>query len=468
MQCDLRKPLPFSDDTQGYLRFVSAMPAPVALESGRPASDQGRFSIYTADPVETLKVGIGHAKGTSSSVSLAELTGQIKCLHQKYFNLGEQSEHPNKLPFNGGLAGFIGYPTLVGHTDMQIVSAYIGVYLWAIVVDHVAQSSWLVAHPLCPAETWNTLSLALADKAPNTLAAEVPATFALGRAFEAQMSLNEYGQAFDSIDNYIHSGDVYQVNLTQKFSAPCTGSALSAYLTLRQTSPGPYNAFIDLGSEALLCLSPERFLLCQDGKLETKPIKGTRQRLSDSEADRAQQQALLSSAKDRSENLMIVDLLRNDLGQVSNIGSVKVAELFALKTFSNVHHLVSTISAQLAPGLDGMDALNACFPGGSITGAPKLRAMEIIQELEVSQRGPYCGSVLYWDAAGRLDSNIAIRTLRWIAGASSQESDQIECWAGGGIVADSTKQEEYAECFHKVQNLLDVLSLTLGQDIVTT
>lgn len=341
---------------------------------------------------------------------------------------------------------------------MELSSAYLGVYLWAIIVDHVAEASWLVFHPSCSAIVQQAISSALKGDQPISRDKSHPQALCLSASFSAHMDVKTYSQSHDSIEEYINSGDVYQVNLTQKFSAPCSGSPLAGYLTLRRTSPGPFNAFIDLGNEALLCLSPERFLLSDQGGLETKPIKGTRKRLADPAADKLQREALVVSEKDRAENLMIVDLLRNDMGKVSRTGSVEVTELFALKTFSNVHHLVTTITAKLADGLDAMDALSACFPGGSITGAPKLRAMEIIEELEVSERGPYCGSVLYWDSAGRLDSNIAIRTLRWLAGAADNEPDHIECWAGGGIVADSDWEDEYAECFHKVQNLLDALS----------
>lgn len=455
MQSELMLELPFSDDTEGYLRFVCAMPAAVAFESGRPGSKEGRYSIYAAAPAEVLKIGERTEQG---AIAFTELVSKIRGLHQKYFKPNEESESHNGLPFQGGLAGFIAYPKLKNRGEMQVLSAYIGVYLWAIVVDHVAETTALLMHPACAEDVRASLCTALAQLTPPKQFDKLEEELVLHHSFKPHMSVNTYAQAFDSIEQYIHAGDVYQVNLTQKFSAPCRGSALSGYLTLRRASPGPFNAFIDLGSEALLCLSPERFLLVAGGRLETKPIKGTRKRLADPAADKLQIEALLSSEKDKAENLMIVDLLRNDMGKVSKTGSVKVTELFALKTFSNVHHLVTTITAELAANLDAIDALSACFPGGSITGAPKLRAMEIIEEVEASARGPYCGSVFYWDSAGRLDSNIAIRSLRWVKGIYEQESDGIECWAGGGIVADSTCEDEYAECFHKVQNLLDALS----------
>ncbi len=463
MQSDLIVELPFSDDTQGYLNYVCAMPAAVALESGSPGSEDARYSIYAAAPVEVLKIGGHGALATMREISFQDLVSKIKGLHKKYFRSGEAHVLDNRLPFQGGLAGFIAYPKLEQRDSFQVTSAYIGVYLWAIVVDHLAKTAALVLHPTCAEDVRTSLRSALAHGMPLNQAENTADELVLQSSFNPHTSVNTYAQAFDSIEQYIHAGDVYQVNLTQKFSASCSGSALAGYLTLRETSPGPFNAFIDLGSEALLCLSPERFLRVADGCLETKPIKGTRKRLSDPAADKLQVEALRSSEKDKAENLMIVDLLRNDMGKVSETGSVRVTELFALKTFSNVHHLVTTIIAQLTADLDAMDALSACFPGGSITGAPKLRAMEIIEEVETSERGPYCGSVFYWDSAGRLDSNIAIRSLRWVKRTPEQAFDRIECWAGGGIVADSTCEDEYAECFHKVQNLLDALSRSTRQ-----
>jgi len=462
MQSDFLVELPFNGDTEKYLRFVASMPGSLALESGSPGPADGRFSIYAAAPVEVIKVGSAAKADIPAEQSLDGLISNIRHLHDKYFKAGEQLKPISPLPFHGAIAGFIAYPSLNNRDEMRVATAYMGVYLWAIVVDHELGRSWLAIHPKCSLDTQQTLKKTLAEGLLTQTHQLQPQPLLLSKPFSALTDVSNYAQSFDSIKNYIANGDVYQVNLTQKFSAPCSGSALSGYLTLRKASPGPFNAFIDLGDEALLSLSPERLLLASQGRLETKPIKGTRKRLASPSADLLQQEALVASEKDRAENLMIVDLLRNDLGRVSKTGSVQVTELFALKSFSNVHHLVTTIESELAPEIDSLGALSACFPGGSITGAPKLRAMEIIKELELSERGPYCGSVVYWDSAGRLDSNIAIRTLRWIAAGSSTEPDTIECWAGGGVVADSVCDEEYAECFDKVQNLLDALSTGLA------
>ncbi len=459
MQSDLTIGLPFIEDSGVYLQLIAGLPSPIALESGPSVAADSRYSIFAAQPVESIAIGSVDPESATSHMDLGDLVIKIRRLHQKYFKSSEAIAKLPTLPFRGAVAGFLGYPQLNGRNELSIGSGFVGVYLWAIIVDQLDKTSRLAFHPSVSEETRLQLAALIGNglEGRTGTAVELP-SLSITEQFNPQTNLEKYTQSFDSIEEYIHSGDAYQVNLTQKFTAPCSGSPLSAYQLLRAISPGPFNAYLDFGHEALLCLSPERFLWSAAGSLETKPIKGTRLRLKDPAADHRQKMALLKSEKDRAENLMIVDLLRNDLGKVSEIGTVQVTELFELRTFSNVHHLVTTITAKLAHAMDAMDAFGACFPGGSITGAPKLRAMEIIEELEVSHRGPYCGSVFYWDSAGQMDSNIAIRTLRWKRGTQESPNDSIECWAGGGIVADSSCDEEYAECFHKIQNLLDALS----------
>ena len=219
---------------------------------------------------------------------------------------------------------------------------------------------------------------------------------------------------------------------------------------MRNATQAPFSAYMNWQSGALLSLSPERFLSLRDNTVLTQPIKGTRPRSEDSNTDAQLASALVESEKDRAENLMIVDLLRNDLGRVCKTGSVKANQLFALQSFSNVHHMVSSISGELAQGLGAFELLASCFPGGSITGAPKLRAMEIIEQLEQASRRAYCGSVFYLSANGNMDSSITIRTLLW-------QQDHILCWAGGGIVADSECDAEYDECFDKINIIIKTL-----------
>jgi para-aminobenzoate synthetase component 1 len=266
----------------------------------------------------------------------------------------------------------------------------------------------------------------------------------------ANMSRREYVAAFERIQHYIREGDCYQVNLAQRFAAPCRGNAWTLYQTLRQANPAPFSAFINGPQARILSSSPERFLRVLDGRVETKPIKGTRPRSADPLEDRRQEEALRHSEKDRAENLMIVDLLRNDIGKHCQPGSVRVPKLFDVESYATVHHLVSTVTGTLAPGHDAISLLRDSFPGGSITGAPKIRSMEIIEELEPNRRGVYCGAIGYLGFDGNMDTNIAIRTLVHSAG-------QVCFAAGGGIVTDSDAAEEYQESLDKAAALLRVL-----------
>jgi para-aminobenzoate synthetase component 1 len=259
-----------------------------------------------------------------------------------------------------------------------------------------------------------------------------------------------YATAFTRIKHYLKEGDSYQVNLTQRFVSPCQGDPWIAYRVLRRINAAPFSAYLNMPEVQVLSSSPERFLKVTEGRVETKPIKGTRPRKADPGEDQAQIAALAGSAKDRAENVMIVDLLRNDISRSCLEGSVRVPELFAVESYATVHHLVSTVTGELAPDQHALDLLRSCFPGGSITGAPKIRSMEIIEELEPHRRGIYCGAIGYIGFDGNMDTNIAIRTL-------VHNHGNIRFWVGGGIVNDSVLDEEYQECFDKAAALLQLL-----------
>jgi para-aminobenzoate synthetase component 1 len=250
--------------------------------------------------------------------------------------------------------------------------------------------------------------------------------------------------------SYLKEGDCYQVNLAQRFVANCQGDPWTAYQTLRVLNAAPFSGYLNLPEVQILSSSPERFLKLTDGIVESKPIKGTRPRKQNDAEDQQQIQQLINSTKDRAENLMIVDLLRNDISKTCKKGSVKVPEIFAIESYATVHHLVSTVTGVLADNQSALDLLKSCFPGGSITGAPKIRAMEIIEELEPNRRGIYCGTIGYMGFNGNMDSNIAIRTL-------VHSNNTIRFWAGGGIVNDSVVEEEYQETFDKAAAILDLL-----------
>jgi para-aminobenzoate synthetase component 1 len=274
--------------------------------------------------------------------------------------------------------------------------------------------------------------------------------FILGGAFRAEQGREEYLHSLGRIKDYLSAGDCYQVNLAQRFSAHFKGDPLTAWLALQEAHPAPHSCYFDAGDSQIFGVSPERFLSIRDRQVVTEPIKGSRPRGATTQEDQAFGDELLSNPKDRAENLMIVDLLRNDLGACCEPGSVNADPLFQLRRFSNVQHLVSTVTGTLRRDLSPLDALLGAFPGGSITGAPKKRAMEIIAELEPVPRGAYCGSFFWMDNKGNLDSNILIRTLQ-------TEGNKLYCHGGGGIVFDSVPEAEYEESCFKVAKLMGAL-----------
>jgi para-aminobenzoate synthetase component 1 len=313
------------------------------------------------------------------------------------------------------------------------------------VVDHARRRSRLVAQdPAHLDEVFGRLIRALSGPPP------AAGVFRVMAPLRSNLSREDYLVALERIRGYLYAGDCYQVNFAQRFAVPAQGDAWQAYKGLRRMNPAPFGAYLATPDCRILCSSPERFLRVRGDRVETKPIKGTRPRGGDPAEDRVLAESLRRSPKDRAENLMIVDLLRNDLGKVCAIGSVHVPTLFEVETYPRVHHLVSTVRGRLAGGRNAVDLLRACFPGGSITGAPKLRAMEIIEELEPHRRGVYCGAIGYLGYDGAMDTNIAIRTLVHSAGV-------VRLWAGGGIVADSDPDAEYRETYDKAAPLLELL-----------
>ncbi|WP_234918727.1 aminodeoxychorismate synthase component I [Aeromonas veronii] len=423
------------------------------LESAGPLGVDNGFDIITADPlatletrgeVTTLRVGANISKHHEDPLALLAHTQQQL--------LGELELCATHLPFIGGALGLFGYDLgrrferlpVQAAADIAVPDMAVGIYDWAL-LRNVATGDWQLVHWGDKAGLANRLAWLEQQQAK-----PAPA-FALLGAWQSNMSRAEYGEKFARIQAYLAAGDCYQINLTQRFSAPYQGDEWQAYCLLATANKAPFSAFIRLPESALLSLSPERFLLLDGRHIETKPIKGTRPRHPDPATDRQVARELAQADKDRSENLMIVDLLRNDIGRVSRPGSVSVPHLFAVESFPAVHHLVSTIHGELDARWQGVDLLRACFPGGSITGAPKIRAMEIIEELEPQRRNAYCGSIGYLSQHGRMDTSICIRTL--IA-----EAGRLHCWAGGGIIADSDADSEYQETYDKVARILPPLS----------
>ena len=264
---------------------------------------------------------------------------------------------------------------------------------------------------------------------------------------EAGWTKARFEAAVGRIREWIAAGDIYQVNLAQGFELSVEGGSLfPLYERLRAASPAPMAAWMSLAGREVLSSSPETFLRMSGGGIEARPIKGTRPRFHDAAADRQSAYELQTSPKEISELVMITDLLRNDLGKVSEFGSVAVEEMLQLETLEQVHHLVSTVRGTMRPDVDAIDALASCFPGGSITGAPKKRAMEIISELEGEARGLYCGAIGYFGYHGESQFNIAIRTM-------VREGGRLKFHAGAGIVADSDPEKEYEETLHKAEGI---------------
>jgi para-aminobenzoate synthetase component I len=447
-------PIPYRPNSADLFETIADEPWSVFLDSGRPRSTAGRIDILTARPFATLVTRGGmteirrSGKTTLGDATLSP-TDPFELLRQALAADGK----PSPLPFAGGAIGYISYDLarrverlpVHARDSEDIPEMAVGIYDWAVVVDHEARQSWLVSAGRDPRTeaAWGKLLALFSDPLPPGLRPPFKITGPVATNFDAV----SYQRAFALIQRYIADGDCYQVNLAQRFSAPVTGDHWLGYQALRRLNPAPYSAYLSHPAVRILSSSPERFLEVKQGRVETNPIKGTRPRAAAPEADSALARELSESAKDRAENLMIVDLLRNDLGKVCTPGSVAVPKLFGLESFATVHHLVSTVTGRLAPGLDAVDLLRASFPGGSITGAPKLRSMEIIEELEPDRRGVYCGAIGWLGFNGDMDTNIAIRTL-----VSSE--GQLRFWAGGGIVADSRSKDEYQECQDKAAVML--------------
>jgi len=438
-------PLPYLPDPAPYFARVRHAPGAVLLDSARPGAERGRFDLLSAWPLHSLVA----QEGESGTAYLQRLRESLAQLGEAQLPVGVE------LPFAGGLIGYLSYdfgrrlehlPALA-RDDLGLPDATLGLYAWALLSDHQLGTSQLLFHPTLPvAERQRLVDLF-------TLPAEADngTGFRLDAPMRGDLTPDDYRQAFERVQQYIQAGDCYQINLTQRFRAPCQGDPWSAYQALRAACPTPFSGFqvLEDGS-ALLSLSPERFIRVSHGQVETRPIKGTRPRSADPQEDRANGEELLASTKDRAENLMIVDLLRNDLGRTCEIGSVRVPELFSLESYPNVHHMVSSVTGRLAADRDALDLIAGSFPGGSITGAPKIRAMAIIDELEPSRRALYCGSLLYVDVRGEMDSSIAIRSLL-------VKDGQVCCWGGGAVVADSEWEAEYQESITKVRVLLETL-----------
>ena len=436
------------DNLLSIFSYFAAQPWAMLLDSAAPQHVNSRYDILVVEPVATLVAEHGRCVLTDEHGAhpyAEDPFTVLNCALKRYFPVPADSE----LPFIGGALGYFGYDlgryveTLpaTASADIQLPDMAVGIYPWALILDKQLKQLWYVDYRGHAEQGWQKLHSRLLQAPAST------AAFSLSSPWQANMDKAGYVARFHQVQQYLLSGDCYQINLTQRFSAQYQGDEWQAYLQLRDKNAAPFSAFIRLQQGAVLSISPERFLQLHSGKVETKPIKGTRPRGICPMTDEVEADNLRNSAKDRAENVMIVDLLRNDLGKVCVPGSVAVPQLFAIESFPAVHHLVSTVTGELSPEYSACDLLRGAFPGGSITGAPKVRAMQIIEQLEPQRRSVYCGAIGYINSSGDMDTNIAIRTLICSDG-------HIHCQAGGGIVADSEVNSEYQETLDKLSKIL--------------
>jgi para-aminobenzoate synthetase component I len=472
----LIEPLDPSLDPVDAFRRLSMLPHVVFFDSAMRHPQLGRWSFVAADPIEWREVP---ARGLSPFCE-TDFWSFAGALPQKG---GSPVAQEVDIPFQGGWAGLFGYDLLrsleevpaAGIDEFEIPALAVGLYDVVVAFDHQQNSAWLISQgwpERDPGARRERASerltkfhgalrrhggeevgrkgahsrLPFTPPLPLSLSFPTPVYDGLRSNFTA----DAYRRAVRRAIEYIHAGDVYQVNLSQRLLHPAETSAIDLYCRLRERNPAPFAGYLDGGGWQLCSASPERFLRVCNGHVETRPIKGTRGRSRQPEADLFAGDELRASAKDRAENVMIVDLLRNDLSRTCRPESVRVTQLCEVESYAYVQHLVSVVEATLREECSPLDLLRTCFPGGSVTGAPKVRAMEIIAELEPTVRGAYCGSFGYIGLDGRLDTSILIRTITAAGG-------WWQLPVGGGIVADSDPEDEYHETWHKARGLLRAL-----------
>jgi para-aminobenzoate synthetase component 1 len=437
------------------------LPAAVLLDSARVDPLLGRWSYVAADPFMLLTSKDGRIRLGERS-----LTGDPFAVLQRLLRASPLERDPALPPFQTGAAGYLGYD-LCHHLerlpapeldDLRFADLMLGFYDTVVAFDLIEMRAWVMSSglPEISPEPRMHRRRARLDWLVGRLAdapePSQPSAVAAGPV-DSGFSRDAYEAMVARVVDYILAGDIFQANVSQRFTAqlPNELSPFDLYRRLRARNPAPFAAFMDFGDTVIASASPERFLRLDGGKVETRPIKGTRPRHPDPATDAALGAELQASEKDRAENVMIVDLLRNDLSRVCREHSVLTPEICALHSFATVHHLVSTVTGELRQGADAVDLLRATFPGGSITGAPKIRAIEIIAELEPTRRGPYCGALLWLGLDGSMDSAITIRTFA-IKGRT------VTFQAGGGIVADSQPAAEYDETLDKARALIKALA----------
>ena len=434
---------------------VKHLPYSLLLDSSDRKHSNSRYSFVMCNPIETIHVKDGEITVTNWEQKLSFTGNPFTILKSRMASWIKETEHiTNMPPFQGGAAGLFGYDLgryledlpeeTTSNTNTPDMA--VGIYDQVLAHDYLLKKTYIFTHARNKDEAQRKCNflIDLFSKEYDT-----PQYQSHDLNWTTNFEKQNYIGQIQKVVNYIHEGDIFQANLAQRFDAdlPENFDPFIHYLHMREVNPAPFSTYMNIGNIKIASTSPERFITLHDKQVETCPIKGTRPHVQDFAKDRAYKQELQTSEKDNAENTMIVDLLRNDLSRVCDAHSINVSELCKLETFASVHHLVSTIRGKLAHNKTAIDLLRACFPGGSITGAPKFRAMEIIEELEPTRRAAYCGSMGYIGFDDTMDTNILIRTLTY-------ENNQVSLQVGGGIVADSNPADEYQETLDKAEAIL--------------
>ena len=467
-----------------YREFIADMDTPVSalsklgtgpwaflLESVIGGERLGRYSFLGNSPLWTFRAwGSRVELGMPGGQRVVETTPDPLARLEELLAAYRPAPVPGLPRFFGGAVGYIGYdavrlleripddnPDDLGTPDMAFM-----VTGPVLVFDHVSRKIQVVVNTLTGADP-NADYDAAVDRIERIVdrlhgdvglkplsGVDIRSTAAPG--FEANVSRDEFCRAVVRAKEYIAAGDIFQVVLSQRLSAPLRRHPFDVYRVLRSVNPSPYMFYLDFADHQLVGSSPEVMVRLEDGRAELRPIAGTRPRGATPEDDRRLETELLADAKERAEHVMLVDLGRNDLGRVCRFGSVRVDELMVVERYSHVMHIVSNVSGELAPGHTAFDLLRATFPAGTVTGAPKVRAMQIIDELETTRRGPYAGAVGYIGFSGNMDSCITIRTVVVHDGRAHVQ-------AGAGVVADSVPEREYEETLNKARALLKTIAL---------
>jgi para-aminobenzoate synthetase component 1 len=482
-ECPLVEELSPAPDVADALEALAAWPGVALLDSALQRDPVGQYSFLTADPFQRT---IHSAPPDSALPSASEPLRPLRELALRF----AADPVPDLPPFQGGCVGMLSYdlgraweripPPRCDEFELPVLAA--GLYDWVLAWDHKREKAWIIAQGFPETErarrtdraafrikqVRSSLSQPCAptrgEQARRRTSPPVHQSLLHLRNPKSEIrdllpslpdltsnfSRDDYLRTIERAIEYIRAGDIFQVNLAQRLLYPLGEEPLDVYLRLRECNPAPFAGYFAFDDWVVASASPERFGSVDGAEVETRPIKGTRRRRPAPEADLFTRDELRESEKDQAENVMIVDLLRNDLSRVCRPGSIRVLGLCCVETYETVQHLVSEIRGQLQPGRTAWDLFPAVFPGGSITGAPKVRAMEIIAELEPTARGPYCGSLFYVGFDGRADSNILIRTF-------TIKDGWIQFPVGGGIVAQSDPASEYAETWHKAEGMVRAL-----------